>query len=285
MGKILVTGGNGFVGNHIVNYLTSKDYKLFSPSSSELNVTNDEDWSKWEDRGIEHVIHLAGKTFVPDSWEHPEDFILTNAIGTLQAVTFCRKQSIGMTYISAYIYGQPKSNPISEMAEINPNNPYAVSKYMGEEICAFFGKYFDMDITTLRLFNVYGKGQSTRFLIPMIINQVLDKQSNITVQDLAPKRDYIHIDDVCRAVECSMSRTKGYNVFNIGSGVSYSVREIIEMVQKAAHTNKKVESKQNVRRNEINDVVADIEKIEKQWGWKPQVSMEKGIEYCLESEK
>lgn len=285
MGKILVTGGNGFIGKHIIDYLLSKDYEIFSPSSLELNVTNDEDWSKWEDQDIEHVIHLAGKTFVPDSWDHPEDFILTNAMGTLQAVTLCRKKRIGMTYISAYIYGQSKSNPISEMAEINPNNPYAVSKYMGEEICAFYGKYFAMDITALRLFNVYGKGQSARFLIPLIINQALDGQSDIIVQDLEPKRDYVYIDDVCRAVECSISKTKGYNVFNVGSGVSYSVREIIEMVQKAAHTNKKVKSRQNVRRNELNDVVADIEKIEKQWGWKPQVTMEKGIEYCLEIAK
>ncbi len=282
MKKILITGGSGFIGRHITRYLKECGYEVFTPSSRELNVAKQEDWEYWKGESVGHVLHLAGKTFIPDSWENPEQFFKINGIGTLNAVSFCKAQKVGMTYISAYIYGQSKQNPISETEAVNPNNPYARSKYLAEEICEFFGKYFDMDITVLRLFNVYGAGQNVRFLIPLIISQVLGENDMITVQDLEPKRDYVYIDDVCRAIELSVLRTKGFHLFNIGSGSSYSVREIIEKVQKAARTNKNVNSVNKVRKNEINDVVADINLIWDTWGWKPQITMEEGLLRCVE---
>lgn len=285
MKKVLITGGNGFIGRHVKKYLLQKGYLVETPGSDELNVTKQEDWDGWKNKKIEHVVHLAGKTFVPDSWENPENFIYTNQIGTLQTIKFCRECDIGMTYISAYIYGQPKSNPIAESADVNPNNPYAKSKYMAEELCEFFCKYFDMNITTLRLFNVYGPGQNERFLIPFIVKQALEEEQVITVQDLEPKRDYIYIEDVCRAIELSINKTEGYHLFNIGSGESFSVREIIDKVQKMACIDKEVIGKNNVRRNELNDVIADIEKIGTEWGWKPQIGLEEGLKKCVEAMK
>ena len=168
MGKILVTGGNGFIGKHLVKYLENRGYDIEIPSSSELNVVDEKDWAKWKGKNIDHVIHMAGKTFVPDSWNYPEKFWEINAMGTLRAVSFCKEKRIGMTYISAYVYGIPESNPIAETAEVNPNNPYAFSKYIGEEICFFYGRCFDADVTVLRLFNVYGKNQSDIFLLLLI---------------------------------------------------------------------------------------------------------------------
>lgn len=285
MEKILVTGGKGFIGKHIEKYLTERGYEVETPGSDVLNILRQDDWDKWKGKGITHVVHLAGKTFVPDSWEKPEEFFQVNTMGTLQALHFCREQHIGMTYISAYIYGQPKSNPIPEGADINPNNPYARSKYMAEELCEFFCKYFDMDISILRLFNVYGPGQQERFLIPFIIQQALSEEDSITVQDVEPKRDYIYIDDVCHAIELSVQKTLGYHLFNIGSGESFSVREVIDKVQYVAHTEKEVHSRNNVRRNELNDVIADIERIKQEWGWEPQVTLEAGLLQCVEDMK
>jgi nucleoside-diphosphate-sugar epimerase len=282
MERILITGCNGFIGQHLKNYLSKKEYLIEAPTSTALNVILKDDWDKWKEKNIYHVVHLAGKTFVPDSWENPEEFFQTNIMGTMQAIRYCREQHIGMTYISAYIYGQPKSNPIPEGADINPNNPYAKSKYMAEELCKFFCKYFDMNITVLRLFNVYGTGQKEQFLIPYIVTQALDSGDAITVQDLEPKRDYVHIDDVCHAIELSVQNTCGYHIFNIGSGKSYSVQEVIDKVQMEAHTEKKVISQNNIRRNELNDVIADISSIKKEWGWEPQVILAEGLKQCVE---
>lgn len=283
MKKILVTGGNGFIGKHITKHLIDHGYDVLAPSSGELDITDRTCWDKWEEQNIVHLVHLAGKTFVPDSWDNPEQFFQTNGMGTLNAVSFCRKQKIGMTHISAYIYGQPEFNPIPETALARPNNPYAGSKYIAEEICGLFGKCFDMDITVLRLFNIYGPGQGGHFLIPFIVKQALGETDTITVQDLEPKRDYVYIDDVCMAIELSVQKTKGYNLFNIGSGDSYSVREIIEKVQEAAGTCKAICSANNVRKNELNDVVADVGLIGRIWGWKPQITLEDGLQRCVEA--
>ena len=284
-GKLLVTGGSGFIGGRLAPYLRGKGYCVEAPDSKELNTLHTADWARWEDQKISHVIHLAGKTFVPDSWEHPEDYFITNTAGTLHALQFCRKRGIGLTCISAYIYGQPESNPISESDHIRPNNPYAASKYLAEQICAFYGEYFHMDVTVLRLFNVYGNGQSERFLLPSVIKQALNSSETIQVMDLEPKRDYVHIDDVCSAIELSVQNTRGYHVFNIGTGRSYSVREIIEKVQRIARTEKPVLSKQQVRRNELDDVTANIDSIKGLWGWIPQISIEKGLQQYIEEEK
>ena len=153
---------------------------------------------------------------------------------------------------------------------------------MAEELCKFFCEYYDMDITVLRLFNVFGPGQKEHFLIPFIIKQIVNKDDVISVQDLMPRRDYIYIEDVCRAIKMSIHKSRGYQLYNVGSGQSFSVGELIELSQKIAGTNKEVVSKNVVRKNELNDVIADIRHIECEWGWKPEVSLKDGLAKCME---
>lgn len=280
----MITGGNGFIGKHLKKYLEEKDYCVIAPSSKELNIMETENYKRYCMMNIQHVVHLAGKTFVPASWETPKDFFMVNTIGTMNLIEFCKENRINMTYISAYIYGYPKFNPVNETLEAKPNNPYAKSKYMAEELCEFYSSFFDMNISVLRLFNVFGPGQSEQFLIPCIIKQVLSGSDAIEIQDLEPKRDYVYIEDVCRAIELSIKNTQGYQVFNVGSGESYSVYRIIEMIQKEAGTDKKVLSQNNIRRNELSDVVADISAIRNKWGWGPVFSLKDGLRKCLQGE-
>lgn len=282
MPKVLITGGKGFIGKNLTDYLKNRGFQVENPSSKEFNVLKFCDLEQCREKGIEHIIHLAGKTFVPDSWKEPENFLRINVLGTLKVIELCKELGVGMTYVSAYIYGSVKDNPIAEDAPVLPNNPYAKSKYIAEELCEFFCDYLGMDISVLRLFNVYGPGQNEKFLIPYIIRQTMEDINMISVQDLKPKRDYIYIEDVCRAIEISIYRTKGYHLFNVGSGESHSVLEVIELVQKIAGTNKSIVAKDNVRKNEINDVIADINKIQQEWGWVPVVSLENGLKKCME---
>lgn len=283
--NILITGGNGFIGRHLIEYLQTKHYRVIHPDSQELDVRTEADFDSFCGTDISHVIHLAGRTFVPASWENPKNFFEVNVMGTLQVIEFCRRYGINLTYISAYIYGQPKSIPVSETSDVKPDNPYAKSKYMAEELCEFYSSFFSMNISVLRLFNVYGPGQNENFLIPAIMRQLCSDSAKIEVNDLNPRRDYIYIEDVCNAIELSIEKSKGFQLYNIGSGVSFSVQEIIDLLQKLAGTHKQTVSRNMVRRNELNDVTADISCIKENWKWEPSISLEEGLRRCLLAEK
>jgi len=274
--KVAVTGAGGFIGSAFVSYLEAKQKKVMALSSGELDVTNRKSVSGLPREEIGHIVHMAGKTFVPHSWEDPAGFIETNTMGTLNMLEFCRVHGIPMTYISAYIYGQPERNPIRENDRVDPNNPYAKSKYMAEELCAFYTKQFGVKVCIIRPFNVYGIGQRESFLIPQIIGHAMDREC-ISVLDLAPMRDYIYLDDLLEAVWLTVEHVQEYDVFNIGSGVSYSVGEVIDMVQRILGSNKPVVCKNETRKNELNNVVADITHAKEVLGWQPAHSLEQGL--------
>jgi len=102
-----------------------------------------------------------------------------------------------MTYLNTYVYGEPQYLPIDENHEIAPNTPYHHSKMLAEDACRFYNCYMGLDITFLRMFKVFGPEESNKFLIPQLIIDVLDPQKKvIEVNNLAPKRDYIYIDDL-----------------------------------------------------------------------------------------
>lgn len=274
--SILVTGAGGFIGSALVNYLKKKNRAVLGPGSEELDVTDPASVMALPAEEISHIVHMAGKTFVPKSWEEPEEFFRTNTFGTLQILEFCRQHEIPMTYISAYIYGPPEKNPIQETDRIDPNNPYAKSKYMAEELCEFYARQFGVKVSIIRPFNVYGAGQKENFLIPQIIGHAI-KEDCIKVLDLAPMRDYIYLDDLLEAVFLTIEKAPEYDVFNIGSGISYSVGEVIDMVQDILGTHKRVECKNQVRKNELNNVVADISYAGRVLGWHPAYTLKEGL--------
>lgn len=284
MSSILVTGANGFIGSVLMQRLRADNYQVVGLGSSVGDISSPATWQNIKHESISHVFHLAGKTYVPDSWEAPYQFYKTNTFGTELALEFCREKKIPLTYVSAYIYGVPKQLPISEDTPINPNNPYAHSKYLSEELCRFYTENFGQAVSVIRPFNVFGTGQSTRFLIPMIIRQVLYREE-IVVNDLSPKRDYVHVDDLVDALVATLVLKNGFNLLNVGAGKSYSVREIIDIIQKVAGTNKPVASVNNVRKNEIPDVVADTARAAKKLNWRCKVSFEDGIAAMINWER
>lgn len=274
--RILVTGASGFIGSALVAYLNQKGKKVIGLGSRELDVTDRIQTQELDVSDVGHVIHMAGKTFVPRSWEEPAEFFGTNAFGTLNMLELCRQNKIPMTYISAYIYGPPEHNPIGESDPVNPNNPYARSKYMGEELCEFYARQFGVQVSVIRPFNVYGAGQKETFLIPQIISHAM-KEEMISVMDLAPMRDYVYLEDLLRAIELTVEKVQEYDVFNIGSGISYSVGQVIELVQKILGTDKPVVCRNQTRKNELNNVVADITHAKDVLGWVPSYTLEEGL--------
>ena len=285
MNKILVTGASGFIGRALVSRLKARGRDVVPVDSSDGDIASQETLAKFVRQDIAHVFHLAGKTFVPDSWDDPQAFCQTNVLGTINVLEFCRKSRIPMTYVSAYVYGHPDALPIREDSAVRPSNPYALTKRLAEEACEFYASAHDLPVTTIRPFNVYGIGQGMNFLIPSIIHQALN-ESQIVVKDLQPKRDYVYLEDLMKALLATLNlNSKGYNVYNIGSGTSLNVKEVIDTIQDVAGTNKEIICNNSVRANELMDVVADISKVGKELGWLPEYSFRAGIEDIIRSKQ
>ena len=285
MSKILITGASGFIGRALTARLKAEGRDVVPVDSADGDIASRGTLAKFEQENIAHVFHLAGKTFVPDSWDDPQAFCQTNVLGTVNVLEFCRKKHIPVTYVSAYVYGHPDSLPISEVSAIRPSNPYALTKRLAEEACEFYASAYGLPVTTIRPFNVYGIGQAENFLIPAIISQALDGGEKIVVKDLAPKRDYVYLEDLVTALLATLAKPGGYRVYNIGSGVSLSVQEVIDAIQDIADTQKKVVCDNAVRANELMDVVADITKAGDELGWHPGFSFHAGIENIIRSER
>lgn len=279
---IIVSGATGFLGSRLCEMLVQQGKKVVPLSSSMGDISGNDWWSKIPNGDIEHFYHCAGETFVPNSWNDPLKYVRVNALGTGSALEFCRARKSSLTYVSAYVYGSDVRNPISESSVPKPNNPYALSKRMGEELCEFYAANFGVSVCVVRPFNIYGPGQKDNFLVPFIISQVKEGRE-IRVKDLEPKRDYIYIDDVVSCIIKSAS-SKEFNIFNAGTGRSVSVKELIDAIQAAAGTSLPVVSENTVRSNEISDTVADITKAETILGWKPSFSLNDGISRILKLE-
>jgi len=280
--RVLVSGDTGFIGGNLRRALEAAGYDVIGLSSKHGDVSNSKTWSNVACRGVERVFHLAGRTYVPDSWQSPSEFYRINAMGTLAALEFCKQSETPLTYVSAYVFGNPDKLPIDEACPLRPNNPYAHSKYMGEEFCRFYAEVFHLDVTIIRPFNVYGAAQNQKFLIPSIVFQALYRDE-IRVLDLKPKRDYIYIDDLVDALMRTLKSSGGLHIYNVGSGASHSVAEVIDVVQRCCGTRKSIISEERERNNEIVDVVCDASRIMRDLGWLPRISLEDGISRVIAS--
>jgi nucleoside-diphosphate-sugar epimerase len=275
MPRVLVTGASGFIAGHLIPFLREGGYEVVEVSRALGDVTDASMWAGLPAAGS--VIHLAGKSFVPESWTDPRSFLNCNVLGTTAALEYCRKHSAHFVYLSSYMYGNPESLPIPESAPVRVNNPYALSKKLAEDVSRFYADGYGLDVSILRLFNVYGPGQGVKFLVPFVVQQAMTSD-RIHVKDLEPKRDYVYVTDVVRAIfEALRARPRGYGLYNIGSGSSYSVAQLIDSVQDTWRTDLPVSSDAERRVDEIMDTVADISEAGRRLGWKPQFSLEAGL--------
>lgn len=277
---VLVTGATGFVGSAIVHALQARGREVIALGGADGDIAAPETLNRFTGSGIRSIVHAAGRTFVPESWADPAAFLQTNVLGTARVLEFCRVTDARLTHISAYIYGRPETLPIPESAPIRANNPYAHSKHLAEQLCRFYAETYGLPITILRPFNIYGPGQPEKFLIPTILAQVRDG-GVVEMLDLEPRRDYVFLADVVEAILLAeVRRGVVCETFNIGSGYSRSVRELVAEVQAVAGTSLDVRSKGERRDNEIFDVVADISAACAVLGWSPRHSLKNGLEIC-----
>lgn len=283
MKNILIIGYTGFIGKALAAELNKNNniYNIFYFNSKEARIEDVKSFLKYDSLNITHVFHLAGKSSVIESWTSAYEYYQSNVIGTINVLEFCKRNNCSLTFVSSYLYGIPYSLPILESFPINCLNPYAQTKYLCELNCEFYSKNYNIDIVILRLFNAYGPGQNNSFLIPTIIEQTLNtKQEKLYINDLFPKRDFVYIDDIVNAMLLTINMKTA--IYNISSGISYSVEEIIKTIYSITGISKTIVEKNMIRRNEINDLYGSYDKIKQDYNWEPKVGLEIGLTKCVQ---
>jgi nucleoside-diphosphate-sugar epimerase len=276
---IAVTGSNGFVGRNLISFLKKSNDEIIELDLLKgIDITNQNDCSNIP--AFDVVVHLAAKIFVPDSYKLPHDFYFTNYIGTLNMLELCRKFNARMIFASSYVYGNPQYLPIDENHPLVAFNPYADSKIQGENLCRSYHNFFGIKTIIVRPFNLFGRGQHNIFLISSILEQA--KTGTINLQSSKPRRDYIYIDDMVAAYIKMIYNTQiNFEIFNIGSGKSYSVKEIAEMINNEYGNKLHIKFSNLERLNEVENTVSDIQRAKSILKWEPQITMLEGIKKYL----
>jgi nucleoside-diphosphate-sugar epimerase len=274
---VVVTGASGFVGKHLVAALISRGWLVHPHSFADGDIAHGE--LTWPE--CCHVFHLAARSFVPDSWADPRRYYEVNVTGTVNVLEFCRRTGASMTFVSSYVYGAPVRLPIAEDHPLCPLNPYSHTKLLAEEVCRFYVEHYGLRVSIIRPFNIYGPGQDERFLIPTLIRQVLNPDTDfVEVADLRPKRDFLYVSDLVRLLLAAMAGS-GCGVYNAGSGCSLGIQQIVDILNELAPRAKTLISRNEFRPGEVLDVAADIRKAECDLHWTPETNLRAGLARTL----
>lgn len=279
--SVLITGHTGFIGNSVCELLSERDV-AWQGASRSTGVDLEKPAALDTLPQADVVLHLAGRIGVTQSWEYPEGFYRTNFLSTLNALEYARKHGARMIFVSTYMYGAPQYLPIDEVHSVACNTPYTRAKRAAEILCEDYANDYGVESTVLRVFNTYGPEQTYSSLIHHVVESAL-KGDTITVNDLAPKRDYLWLNDLARAIVSVVEQAPGkHSVFNVGYGQSHSVQEVINTTMSIVGP-RKVTSQGIVRPNEISDCVCDNTRFSTTFNWKPTVSLHDGIAKLVEA--
>ena len=267
----------GSEGN-LKNVKDSKNFKFIKLDVSNYgaleNVSLNIDW----------VFHLAGLADIVPSIESPDKYFQANVIGTYNIAKLTLEKNIKRTIYAASssCYGIPENFPTPESAGCDPRYPYALTKYLGEQILMHWQSVYKLNVLSLRLFNVYGPRARTSgtygAVFGVFLAQKLAGKPFTVVGDGTQTRDFTYVSDVCRAFLFAAQSKLSGEVLNVGSGHTYEVNRLVSLLKGPIINIPK-------RPAEPDCTFADISKISKLLGWKPEVSLEKGVSIMLENLK
>ena len=302
MYKILVTGCAGFIGSHLSEALIKKGYKVIGVDNlSNGKLTNIQsfknnknfnflrcdvgDKKKLSDilSRVDIVYHLAALADIVPSIKNPDVYFNSNVNSTFNLIRSCEKKKIKKIIYAASssCYGIPKKYPTSESCPVLPQYPYALTKRLGEQIIFHFGELYKIPVVSLRLFNVYGPRARTSgtygAVFGVFLAQKLANKPFTVVGDGKQTRDFTFVEDVVSAFIEMLDDRINNEIFNVGSGQTYSINSLIKLLGK----NKIVKIPK--RPGEPDCTFADISKILKRTKWKPKISFKDGVNKLLNS--
>ncbi len=300
--EVLVTGGCGFIGSEIVKQLSliganvtiidnlsSGKEKYIKGLSNVKLITAD----LLDDHAVEsvvkdkeYVINNAALPFIPDSYYAPKKFFDVNVNATISMVLSIIKEKKVKRFVhisSSEIYGTARYTPMDENHQTTPQSTYAVSKLAGDRVVFTLHKEHDLPAVIIRPFNSFGPNITQPYIIPEIIIQMM-KGDVIKLGNLNSKRDFTYVSDTVRGIILSLI-SEGIigEVINIGSQRSYSIKDLVNLISDIMGKKVSIETDPSrFRPNDVDTLICNYEKANRLLGWKPEISIEKGLETTID---
>ncbi len=305
--KVLVTGGDGFIGSHLTEMLLKKGCRV--RALSQYNSFNN--WGWLEDIGthealevvcgdvrdpnycreitkdIDVVFHLAALIAIPYSYVAPDSYVATNVTGTLNICQAAKDNGCERVIhtSTSEVYGTAQYVPIDEKHPLQPQSPYSASKIGADAMAMSFFNAFNLPVTIARPFNTYGPRQSMRAVIPTIIGQIANGKKEIRLGDVSPTRDFNYVLDTCRGfiALAESDKTIGETV-NIGSNFEISVGDTLNEIKEIMNSDVEfITDKDRLRpdKSEVFRLWCDNTKIAELTGFSPEYGIRTGLQETI----
>lgn len=307
MKKILVTGGAGFIGSHLVKALAAASYEIwildnldpfYSVTLKQNNLAELKkigeichfvegdlcDSSLWEGGAIppvDVIVHLAAKAGVRPSIEDPVGYYRSNVDGTLQVLEFARKNKVSKVIFasSSSVYGNCSKDTFRENEpELLPISPYASTKLAGEGLGHVYSHLYNIQFIALRFFTVYGPGQRPDLAIHKFTKMILEDQPIPFFGDGSTSRDYTFVDDVVQGVLKAVDyEGVPYQIFNLGNDRSISLNLMVETIERALGKSAKLR-KLPMQAGDVVKTIANIDRARRELDYFPKTEFAAGVQ-------
>lgn len=310
MGKILITGADGFIGSHLTEKLVRlgydvKSFVLYNSFNTWgwLDQCDPELKDKFEIfagdirdshgvieavKGCDTILHLAALIAIPYSYHSPDTYIDTNVRGTLNILQAARQSNVERILVTSTseVYGTAQFVPITELHPKQPQSPYSASKIGADAIADSYYRSFNLPVTIVRPFNTFGPRQSARAVIPTIITQLLNGVEEIKLGDLRPTRDLLYVKDTINGfVEiCNCKDLIGHEV-NIATQSEISVADVAQKIINLINPEAKIvadDVRMRPEKSEVFRLFGSNEKLKTYTNWEQKYSFEDGLKETIE---
>ena len=308
--RVLVTGADGFIGSHLTEALVRSGYEVRAfvyynsfNSWGWLDHCADDVKDKFEVfagdirdphgvkkamTGCDAVLHLAALIAIPFSYHSPDSYVDTNIKGTLNVLQAARELNVSRVIhtSTSEVYGTAQYVPIDEKHPLQGQSPYSATKIGADQLAFSFYSSFNLPVVTLRPFNTYGPRQSARAVIPTIITQIANGNSQIKLGSITPTRDFNFISDTVNGFLSALKSKSGVGeVINLGSNFEISIQDIASLIGEIMNQEiKLIDSDERIRpdNSEVHRLWADNSKAIELLSWKPEYASLNGLKKGLE---